>query len=246
MMSGPSKLSVIIPAYQEEKRIGITMSAISTFLNQAHPGAEVIVVCDGCTDNTPQAARAAFVSETCQLKVVELERNQGKGNAVRTGMLEATGDYLFFTDADLSFAPELIDLFLAKLTDHADIAIAQRTKKTTYPQLGRRVLAATSRFIVGNIILPGIRDTQAGLKGFRAPAAKYLFKRVRTKGFLFDLEILMIARAKGYRIEKLYVDWQDRAGSTVRLFLDSLRAARDLLLICLNSLLGRYDIHSPE
>src|SRR5262249_4093911 len=152
-----------------------------------------ILVCDGCKDKTALVARQSFKGSGCQLKILELPVNRGKGNAVKEGMLAGIGTYLFFTDADLSFAPDLIDIFLERLKDTADIAIAQRRKSMTYVQPGRRSLAVLSRAIIGNIILPGIRDTQAGFKGFRNLPAKALFPHLKTRGFLFDLEILLAA-----------------------------------------------------
>jgi glycosyltransferase involved in cell wall biosynthesis len=230
-----ANISLVIPAYQEEKRIAHTIDSLSTYLEKTHPGTELIVVCDGCTDGTAATARSSFKSSTCTLKVIELTPNQGKGAAVQAGMLEAKGDYIFFTDADLSFEPELLELFLHALLEGADVAAAQRKKETKYPGLGRKVLAKVSRFLVGNLVLPGMRDTQAGYKGFKREAARYLFKRLKTKRFLFDLEILMRARKKGYRIEKVLVDWKDQPGSTVRLYVDTMRAARDLIFICTRS-----------
>jgi dolichyl-phosphate beta-glucosyltransferase len=233
-------LSIVFPAYQEEKRIGMTMEAWSRFLSEHHPGTEVIVVCDGCTDGTAAAARAAFTADNCQLKVIELSQNQGKGNAVAEGVMAAQGNIVVFTDSDLSYEPDLLDEFLQKIHEGADLAIAQRRKKTQYPGLGRRLLAVGSRFLVGNFLLPGIRDTQAGFKAFKQSAAKELFPRARTKRFLFDLEILVIARSNGLKIEKVYVDWQDREGSTVRIFVDTMRSLRDLMLIYARVLFGAY------
>lgn len=212
-----------------------------SYLDQHHPGCELIVVLDGCTDNTAGEARAACQGSLCQVKIIELPVNQGKGAAVRTGILAASGQYLFFTDADLSYAPETIEQFHARLKEGADVVIAQRQKNTTYPGIARKLLAAGSRFLVGNIILPGIRDTQAGFKGFTRQAALYLFRRQRTSRFLFDLEILVIARNKGFRIDKVYVDWQDRPGSTVRVIADTARSLRDLFLICFFRLSGAYE-----
>jgi dolichyl-phosphate beta-glucosyltransferase len=233
-------LSIVFPAYQEEKRIGMTMEAWSKFLSAQHPGTEVIVVCDGCTDGTAQAARSAFNAKNCQLKVIELSPNRGKGNAVSVGVLAARGTTVVFTDSDLSYEPELLEDFLHQIDAGADVVIAQRRKKTQYPGLGRRILAIGSRFLVGNFLLPGIRDTQAGFKAFKQTAARDLFPRAKTKRFLFDLEILVIARTKGLKIEKVYVDWQDREGSTVRIFVDTVRSLRDLMLIYSRVIFGAY------
>jgi dolichyl-phosphate beta-glucosyltransferase len=236
-----TSLSIVFPAYQEEKRIGMTMVAWSSFLSEHHPGTEVIVVCDGCTDGTAAAARSSFSAENCQFKVIELSQNQGKGNAVAVGVLAAQGNIVVFTDSDLSYEPILLEDFLHQINEGADVVIAQRRKKTQYPGLGRRLLAVGSRFLVGNFLLPGIRDTQAGFKAFKQSAAKELFPLAKTKRFLFDLEILVIARSKGLKIEKVYVDWQDREGSTVRIFVDTVRSLRDLLLIYMRVLFGAYN-----
>ena len=233
-------LTIVFPAYQEEKRIGLTMQAWSEYLDVHYPGSEVVVVTDGCSDNTARVARESFQSKTCSLNVIELPENQGKGNAVKVGMLAAKAETILFTDADLSYQPQLLPEFLEKIGNGADLVIAQRQKKTQYPGLGRRMLALVSRFLVGNFVMPGIRDTQAGFKVFKRDAARKLFEKARTKRFLFDLEILVIARAHNLVIEKVYVDWIDREGSTVRIVIDSARSSRDLALIYLHKLKGDY------
>src|SRR5208283_4238830 len=98
-----------------------------------HPGTEVIVVCDGCTDGTAAAARSTFTADNCQLKVIELSPNRGKGNAVAVGVMAAKGNIVAFTDSDLSYEPNLLEEFLAKIEEGADVVIAQRRKKTQYP-----------------------------------------------------------------------------------------------------------------
>lgn len=234
-------ISLVVPAYQEEKRIGLTIQKLSEYLSVNHPGAELIVVCDGCTDGSAAVARATFAAPNCTLKVLELPENQGKGAAVKAGMLEAAGDYLLFTDADLSFPPEILEEFLSKLVEGADVVIAQRKKETTYPTFGRRLLGSTSRFLVGHFILPGIKDSQAGYKAFSRKAAKDLFNALQIKRFLFDLEILVMAVHKNYKIELVYTDWLDRPGSTVRIVVDTLRSLRDLAHICWRAWSGQYD-----
>jgi len=233
-------LSVVFPAYQEEKRIGMTMEAWAKYLSANHPGTEVIVVCDGCTDGTAQAARNAFNAENCTLKVIELSPNRGKGNAVSVGVLAAQGEVVAFTDSDLSYEPELLGDFLYQIGAGADVVIAQRRKKTQYSGLLRRILAISTRFLVGNFLLPGIRDTQAGFKVFKQSVARDLFPRAKTKRFLFDLELLVIARSMDLKIEKVYVDWLDREGSSVRIYVDTIRSLRDLFLIYMRLILGTY------
>jgi glycosyltransferase involved in cell wall biosynthesis len=233
-------ISLIIPAYQEEKRIEKTLSTYCGYLAKNLPGSELIVVCDGCTDRTADVARSFANQPSLTVKVIEKKTNEGKGAAIRTGFEAATGKYLFYTDADLSYDPSLFPQFLEKLDAGADIVIAQRAKKTQYPGLGRQVLAKVSRFLVGNFITPGIRDSQAGFKGFTANAAHILFRRQRTKRFLFDLELIVIARQHNLTIEKITVDWQDQPGSTVRIVQDTIRSVRDLFLILLWKTLGMY------
>jgi dolichyl-phosphate beta-glucosyltransferase len=234
-------VSIVIPAYQEEKRIGNSLRGLCPYLDNKYPGTEIIIVCDGCTDNTAKIARQVTGASKCIFKVLELPKNSGKGNAVKMGIMETTGKYIIFTDADLSFPPETMEEFLPKLIAGADVVIAQRKKTTSYSGLGRKMVAVASRFLVGNFLLPGIRDSQAGYKAFSKKAAKELFSRILTRRFLFDLEILIMAKRKNYSIEKIYVDWDDKPGSTVRMFPDLFRSLRDLIIIYLFLIVGRYD-----
>jgi dolichyl-phosphate beta-glucosyltransferase len=240
------RITLILPAYNEEKRIGPTVLALAKYLasRQSAYSAELMVVCDGCKDRTADVARENFaeaaVGDSVKFAVLDLKPNQGKGNAVKEGMLAASGDYIFFTDADLSFAPEVLEDFLGGLMAGADVCIAQRKRETQYPSLARRLVALGSRWLIGNIILPGIRDTQAGFKGFKRECARTLFSLTKIKRFLFDLEVLLLARTKGYRIEKVYVDWVDREGSTVNIALDTSRSLRDLFLILFWLYTGQY------
>ena len=234
--------SIIIPAYQEEKRIGETLTQLSAYLNERHRDFELIVVSGGSTDNTVRIAREYESIVKGKLKVLDAKEAKGKGAAVRAGVLEAGGDYVLFTDADLSYSPTLFDEFIQCLKDGADIAIAQRIETAKYLGIGRYLLATISRFLVGNILVPGIGDTQAGLKAFTGSAAQYLFQRQKVDGFLFDLELLLLAQRKGYRIEKIRVRWEDKPGSTFRLFRDTSRAILDLLKIYWRLGTGQYEI----
>lgn len=234
------RISVIIPAFQESSRIGATIQAWSNYLEQNYAGSEIIVVCDGCTDNTANVARQSMQSPNCTLDVIELVQNQGKGKAVQTGILKATRDLVVYTDSDLSYMPDILEKFIDAINNGADIAIAQRSKDEQYPGFGRRLIASVSRFVIGNFVLPGVRDTQAGFKLFKREVAIDVFKKMTINRFLFDLEILTIANIKKYKIDKVYVDWQDRPGSTVRIYVDTMRSGRDLLLIMMRKFIGRY------
>lgn len=233
--------TLIIPAYQEEKRIGETLRALADHFSHHLSDVELIVVSGGSTDNTVHVSRQHEKLFKGKLKVLDAKQARGKGAAIRTGVRQATGHYVIFTDADLSYSPELFDPFLERLKNGADIVVAKRIGTTKYSGLGRYLLAIASRFAVSRILTPGIADTQAGLKAFTKSAARYLFDRQKVDDFLFDIEILLLARRKGYRIEKIDVNWEDKPGSTFRFARDTSRALVDLLKIYWRLATGRYE-----
>ncbi len=242
-MASPSPLlSIVIPAYQEEQRIGPTLEELGKFLQGRASGeVEVIIVSGGSTDRTVTVARRYENRLAARLRVLDLPEAKGKGAAVRAGVREATGQFVLFTDADLAYEPSLFDEFVARLQAGADMVIAQRTGNTQYAGLARRWVATASRFVFQRFITPGIGDTQAGLKAFSHAVAKELFARQKVNGLLFDVEILMLAHRQNYRIEKAYVDWQDKPGSTIRLTRDSARGLVDLALLFWRMGLPHYD-----
>jgi dolichyl-phosphate beta-glucosyltransferase len=234
-------LTIVIPAFQEENRIGPTLDELGHYLAHRAPGeVEVIVVSGGSTDRTVVVALQYEKKLAAQLRVLDLPAARGKGAAVRAGMSEAAGKFVLFTDADLAYEPRLFDGFVARLQSGADLVIAQRAGATEYAGLARRWVATASRFVFERFITPGIGDTQAGLKAFTQSAAKDLFARQTVDGLLFDVEILMLARRRNYRIDKAVVAWQDKPGSTIRLPRDSARALLDLVKILWRMSTGRY------
>jgi dolichyl-phosphate beta-glucosyltransferase len=234
-------LTIVIPAYQEENRIGPTLDELGNYLADRAAGeVEVIVVSGGSTDRTAAIALQYEKKLAAQLIVLDLPAARGKGAAVRAGMGAAAGKFVLFTDADLAYEPRLFDDFVARLQSGADLVIAQRTGATEYAGLARRWVATASRFVFERFITPGIGDTQAGLKAFTQSAAKDLFARQKVNGLLFDVEILMLAHRLNYRIDKALVDWQDKPGSTIRLARDSARALLDLVIILWRMNTGRY------
>jgi len=225
-------LSIVIPAYQEEKRIGPTLDELGKYLAQKPRGeVEIIVVSGGSTDGTVKIARQYENKLEAKLTIIELPEARGKVAPERSCMLAATGKYLLFTNADLANERNLFDDFVTRLRSSADIVIAQRTEEAKYAGLARRWMAQASRFAFQRFITPGIGDTQAGLKAFTQAAAKDVFSRQKIDGLIFDVEILMLAQRRKYRLEKAFVGWQDKPGSTIRLMRDSARAALDLVKI---------------
>lgn len=231
----------MIPAYQEEQRIGPTLHELGKYLtNRAAHEVEVIVVSGGSTDRTVSVARQYEGKIAANLRVLDLPAAKGKGAAVRAGMREASGKFVLFTDADLAYEPKLFDDFVVRLESGADVVIAQSTCANEYAGVARRWVETTSRFVFERFIAPGIGDTQAGLKAFTRAAAQDLFSRQTINGLIFDVEILILAHRLQYRVEKAEVDWQDKPGSTIRLARDSTRALLDLMKILWRIGSGRY------
>lgn len=234
-------LSLVIPAFNEEKRLGPTVREVITFLEAKPYDSEVVLSLDGCRDRTAEVG-GAFVGRHghCEVRLIDHREHGGKGAAVRRGMLAARGRYRVFIDADLAYPLRHIDVFLARLEESGGVAVASRAKsKTHYERLARRVGSRVLRGVMSRFV-PGVSDTQAGFKGFAGPVADDLFARQRLDGFGFDVEILRIARMRGYPIDSITVDWHDAPGSKVRVLRDGLRVLVDLASVWLNGVAGVY------
>lgn len=234
------KISVIIPAYNEEKRLPKTLNRIYKYLSKTKADYEILVVDDGSKDRTIEAARKTKNDKT---KIISYGRNKGKGYAVKTGMLKADGDYLLFSDADLSTPIEELDKFLKQMKHH-DIVIGSRAVKGSDIKIKqpfyRVLLGKTFNLIVQILTIRGIHDTQCGFKLFRKEAAMKIFPKQRIERFGFDVEILFIAKKSGYRIKEMPVVWINDEESKVSPVKDAIRMFRELLTIRYNSLRGRY------
>jgi dolichyl-phosphate beta-glucosyltransferase len=219
-------LSVVVPAFDEEARLGPTLDAILAYGAVHHPGLEVIVADDGSRDATVAIALGRGV------RVVSLGRNRGKGAAVRAGMLAARGDRILFSDADLATPiAELAKLAQAMDAGH-DIAIGSRAVtgadiRTRQHPL-REGMGRTFNLIVRAVLLGGIRDTQCGFKLFTRAAAHDLFARATIEGFAFDVEILWLARA-AYRVAEIPVIWRHVEESKVSPGTDAARMLLDVV-----------------
>jgi dolichyl-phosphate beta-glucosyltransferase len=243
-MAAAPLLSIVIPCYNEEQRIGPTLTAIERHFAASGLTHELIVVDDGSTDGTVDlvAARARLNGA---LRVLGVTPNRGKGHAVRTGALAARGDIVMFTDADLSIPIAIVDDFLRAIRGGDDIVIASRahpdSREQVRPPLSRRIMTRIFRRVV-HLLLPvgGVQDTQCGCKAYRREVARDLFGRQVIDGFSFDAEVLFLASRAGYRVVEVPFVLVHSPASTVRPVRHALLMVRDLVTIRLNDFRGRY------
>jgi dolichyl-phosphate beta-glucosyltransferase len=234
-------ISLVIPAYNEESRLPTALDRVSAYLARRGGRHEVIVVVNGSTDRTVEVARAAAARDPA-IRVIDTPR-RGKGHAVRLGVLDAKGDVILFCDADLSTPiAEAVGL-----TDHLDgryeVAIATReglgSRRVGEPYL-RHLMGRVFNALVRAVAVPGIHDTQCGFKAFTAAAARDIFRRQTIDGFGFDVELLYLARRRGYKIREVPVTWVYAATSRVDPLRDTLRMIGDVVRVRLNAARGRY------
>ena len=225
-------LSVVIPAYNEARRLPETLTTLNGYLGSRSYTWEVIVADDGSEDDTP-----AIVREFAQTHPgfhLHTFPHRGKGAAVKQGMLAARGEYRFLCDADLSMPIEFLARLLPPEAPTADIVIGSReapgAKRIGEPR-GRRLMGRVFNVFTRLLATPGIADTQCGFKVFTGPAAEALFPAQTLDGFAFDAEILFLARKRGFAAAEVGINWHYRAESKVRPFRDGWRTLRDLLLI---------------
>jgi dolichyl-phosphate beta-glucosyltransferase len=234
-------LSIIIPAYNEARRLPATLGQVHAFLDCQPFTSEIIVVENGSTDCTFEIA-SQMQAMTANLKVLR-ERTPGKGWAVRQGMLGAAGEYRFICDADLSMPIEEITRFFPPALTDAPVAIASREASGAVrydePET-RHLIGRTFNTLVRLMVLPGLQDTQCGFKCFRADAAQAIFPLLTIRGWTFDVEALFIARRLGYTITEVPIHWRYQKYSRVKVLRDSLRMAADLLRIRQNASKGLY------
>jgi glycosyltransferase involved in cell wall biosynthesis len=244
-MSSPHpELSIVIPAFNEEQRLPKSLEHIHAYLAIRNLDAEVLVVDDGSTDNT-----ANIVQRSCahfpELRLISNGRNFGKGFSVRHGMLEAKGEIVLFTDADLSAPMEEADKLLGVLRDGSfDGAIGSRAINRSLIDVHQSALREFAGRVYNRLVccIAGLdfQDTQCGFKAFRREKSRMVFEQQRTYGFAFDPEILFLAHQRGLRIAEIPVRWAHDPATKVKVFRDGLRMLRDLVAIRWNALVGRY------
>lgn len=234
-------LSIIIPAYNEEVRLPGTLEQVTSFLDvQAYP-AEVLVVENGSQDRTLDIARE-FSQRFTYLKALHVD-GRGKGLAVRYGMLQATGAYRFICDADLSMPIKEVNRFIPPALPEMDVAIASREAHGAIrynEPLYRHLTGRFFNLVVRLLALPGLQDTQCGFKCFRGAVAEEIFPLQTINGWSFDVEVLFIARQRGYQIVEIPVPWYFSPDSKVRIFHDLYKVGLDLIAIRRNAWRGKY------
>lgn len=246
MTDSPS-LSVVIPAFNEEQRLGRFLEQATDYLDRRGQRYEVLVVDDGSTDETA-ALVESIRSRHPAIKLLRLPTNQGKGSAVRHGMRAASGQLQLFADADGATSMCELARLEQAIAGGADLAIGSRALASHDPRY--HVDARWHRSVLGNLFnrlvsrlgIAGIADTQCGFKLFTRKAAQDLFSVSRLDGYGIDLELLYVAQRRGYRIVEIPINWADQAGSKVRVLRDGFRMLRDLLGVRRNHAQGRYGL----
>jgi dolichyl-phosphate beta-glucosyltransferase len=247
--SPPLRLSIVIPAYNEESSILSTLARIDAHLRRQPYAAEVIVVDDHSTDRTRDVV-SRFITGKPGYALLENLRNIGKGGSVARGIRAAEGEFILFTDADLSTPIEEVDALLPLFEGGPghrgwDVVIGSRRRPGARVELRQPVFRESAgrlfSVLVRLITLRGFLDTQCGFKMFRRAAALRIFALQTIPGFGFDVEILFIARRLGFSVLEFPVRWSDSPFTRVRLFRDSRRMFVDLIRIRINSWKGRYN-----
>ncbi|MDF3052721.1 MAG: glycosyl transferase [Geminicoccaceae bacterium] len=236
-------LSIVIPAFNEEARLGATLDAYLRYCRDTGRRVEVIVVDDGSLDRTCSVVNS-FAADHPEVRLIRLAENQGKGHAVRSGVVNAQGKLILFADADAATPLAEIESLEAAVRAGADMAIGSRAlgdeRVKVKARLYRRIIGRVFHRLVELLAVHGVKDTQCGFKLFRGTVAHELFSRMRIRGFSFDVEVLMMAQRRGYRIAEVPVNWTHQPGSKVNLVTDSARMLRDLFLIRQRHLSGEY------
>ena len=235
-------LSIIIPSYKGAAVLNNNLSGLLEYLAKKNIQNEIIIVDDGSDDEGATARTAR--EHGC--KYLKNEKNQGKGAAVKKGMLHATGQFRIFTDVDIPFEYDAIERFLYYLDfKEFDLVVGDRTlpESSYFTDISkmRKIGSNIFSFIVGRFITTGLFDTQCGMKGLRAKAADDLFSVTRVQGFAFDVELIYIALKRNYDIKRLPVRLRCQEGSSVNVLKHGISMLIDLANIKTNQVLGRYN-----
>lgn len=236
------ELSIVIPAYNEEKRIGATLKGLFDFIKtyKKIKNYEIIIIDDGSKDNTLKV-----IPKNKNISILKNKTNRGKGYSVRKGVLNSKYALILFMDGDLATPMDELDKLYSCIRKGYDIAIASRCLKDStiiveqpkYRQFAGKLFP----FIVNLIMSLEFKDTQCGFKLMKADPAKKIFTRLTIDRWAFDVEMLYIAKKLGYRIAEVPVTWIDKTGSKLNVFKDPFKMFSDLFRIRLRDLFGRYN-----
>ncbi len=235
-------LSLVIPAYNEERRLPSTLPVAIEWLATTPWDWEIRVVDDGSSDGTCDVVRGLAAEEP--RLVLQAEPHRGKGGAVRAGMLASNADYRFLCDADFSMPVQEVERFLPPYLDDYDLAIGTRegpgAVRVDEPE-SRHIMGRVFNALVTTALVPGIADTQCGFKCLSGAAAQALCSRLTIDGFAFDVELLFLARKAGMRIQEVPITWYYMEASSVKPVRDTWRMIREVARIRANNAVGRYD-----
>ena len=213
------ELSVVIPTFNEVGRIEQTLRSADAYLRAAGIAAEIVIIDNASSDGTPDLVRRLFAGMAASTSLV-VEPCRGKGAAVKRGVLQSRGDFVVFLDADNATPLSEMERFWPFLRSGFDVVVGSRYLDPTLVAVrqprSRIVLSRIGNAIIRLLLVPGIHDTQLGFKAFKGGVARDNFSRVVTERWAFDVELLLIARRRGYRIREVGVMWREQGGSHLR------------------------------
>jgi glycosyltransferase involved in cell wall biosynthesis len=238
------QLSIVIPAYNESARIESALEQVLRCVAERKWDAEVLVVDDGSKDDTAAIVHRWMVDNP-RLHLIQNPGNRGKGYSVRNGLLQAAGDVVMFTDADLSSPVEEAERLISAIEDGAYVAIGSRwldkTRQTIHQPLYRQFFGRCFNWITRRVMGLPFKDTQCGFKAFKREAAQVIFRLQTIERWGFDPEILFIARKLRYSIQEVPVTWGHDERSRISYLKDGMKMLQEMAIIRANSLAGRYD-----
>lgn len=238
-------VSVVIPAFREERRIGETLGIVSSFLSSLGQDYEIVVVDDGSPDGTVGVVERFRESNEPRLRLLRHTQNRGKGAAVRTGMMTALGNQILFADADNSTPIRELQKLQNALQQGADVAIGSRyvsgSNVVLKQSVGRRAMSRMGNLLFRIVLGLPFADTRCGFKLFTARARDLIFPLQTLERWGFDTEVLVIARRQGLRVAEVPVEWHDKPNSTIHPWGDSIRSLGEIWTMWRNRWEGKYE-----
>lgn len=242
-----TNISIVIPCYNEEHRIEITLNKIQQYIlkNSIECDYQIVLVDNNSTDNTLNILKS-YQKKFENFKIVSATEFKGKGWAVKKGILNADGDIIVFSDADLSTPIEELQKIIFEINNGADIVIGSRQHKDSniirHQNFLRESMGKIFNIILRKILYTEFKDTQCGFKGFKKDAGLKLFRLSKVKTFAFDAEILFLANKLNYKIVEIPIKWINSPASKVRIIKDSLKMLFDLIKVRTDYKNGKYNI----